>query len=61
MILVEDRQNIAARIEQGSENDDVVQLICADSREVSETVIFPILPLAPADLYFTMTVESFTL
>jgi len=38
------QQGVAPRIEQGSENDEIVHLGCADSREVSETVIFPILP-----------------
>jgi len=37
-------EGVPPRIEQGGENDDIVHLICEDSREVSETVIFPILP-----------------
>ncbi|MEO6214529.1 MAG: glycoside hydrolase family 130 protein [Sphingomonas sp.] len=37
-------EGVPPRIEQGNENDDIVHLICADSREISETVIFPILP-----------------
>jgi predicted GH43/DUF377 family glycosyl hydrolase len=37
-------EGVPPRIARGNENDDIVQLICADSREVSETVIFPILP-----------------
>lgn len=37
-------EGVPPRIEQGNENDDVVRFICGDSREVSETVIFPILP-----------------
>ncbi|MEO9130575.1 MAG: glycoside hydrolase family 130 protein [Sphingomonas sp.] len=37
-------EGVPPRIEHGNENDDIVHLICADSREISETVIFPILP-----------------